>query len=114
MKRKLSRLSFDVLSTVNDQTPGEFSSAGQFLWIPGRGPSTVGNVDYYTDPEVPYFAIAYDYPLYQRRNTRTYLMRSDITTQHWEEQQDQGRHPGRVQRPRQRVAERSGPPAPVP
>jgi len=87
---KLSRLSFDVLSTVNDQTPGEFSSAGQFLWIPGRGPSTVGNVDYYTDPEVPYFAIAYDYPLYQRRNTRTYLMRSDITTQHWKNNKIKG------------------------
>lgn len=80
---KLSRLSFDVLSTVAGQTPGEYSSAGQFLWQPFRGPTTVGNVDYYTDPEVPYFATAYDYPRYNRRNSITYLMRTDVTTQRW-------------------------------
>jgi outer membrane receptor protein involved in Fe transport len=80
---KVSRLSFDVLTTANGKTPEEYETAGKFLWVPGRGPQTVGTVEYYTDPAVPYFAIAYDYPLYQRRNTRTYLMRSDMTTQHW-------------------------------
>lgn len=87
---KLSRLSFDVLSTVNNQTPGEFDTAGKFLWVPNRGPTTVGNVDYYTDPDNPYFAIAYDYPRYARRNTKTYLMRSDITTQRWKNHKVKG------------------------
>jgi len=87
---KMSRLSFDVVSTVNDKTPGEYESAGKFLWVPQRGPTTVGNVDYYTDAENPYFAIAYDYPRYSRRNTKTYLMRSDITTQRWKNHKVKG------------------------
>jgi outer membrane receptor protein involved in Fe transport len=87
---KLSRLSFDVLSTVNDKTPGEYESAGKFLWVPQRGPTTIGNVDYYTDSEHPYFAIAYDYPRYSRRNTKTYLLRSDITTQRWKNHKVKG------------------------
>jgi outer membrane receptor protein involved in Fe transport len=80
---KLSRLSFDVLSAVAGKTPGEYDTAGKFTWVPGRGPTTVGAVDYYTDTAVPFFATAYDYPVYSRRNTRTYLVRSDITTQRW-------------------------------
>ena len=80
---KLSRLAFDALSTVNSKTPEEFESAGKFVFVPGRGPVTVGNVHYYTDPEVPYFATAYDYPRYSRRNSRTYLLKSDITTQRY-------------------------------
>jgi outer membrane receptor protein involved in Fe transport len=87
---KLSRLSFDVLSTVNNKTPGEFDTAGKFIWVPNRGPTTVGNVDYYTDPDNPYFAIAYDYPRYARRNTKTYLLRSDITTQRWKNHKVKG------------------------
>ncbi len=87
---KLSRLSFDVLSSVNDQTPGEYATAGKFLWVPGRGPITVGNVDFYTDPEVPFFATAYDYQRYSRRNSATYLMRSDITTQRWKNHKMKG------------------------
>ena len=80
---KLSRLSFDVVQTVDWAGPGEFASAGKLVWIPGRGPITVGTVDYYTDPAVPYFAIAYDYPAYSRRDSKTYLMRTDLTSQHW-------------------------------
>ncbi len=80
---KLSRLAFDVHGTVNRQAPEEFATARKFLWVPGRGPARVGNVDFYTDPEVPYFVTAYDRPFYSRRNTVTYLLRSDITTQHW-------------------------------
>ena len=80
---KLSRLAFDVKTTVDGKVPGEYGTAGQWLWVPGRGPVTVGTVDYYTDADVPYFAIAYDYPLYNRRNSKTYLLRSDITTQRW-------------------------------
>jgi len=80
---KVSRLAFDALSTVNGQTPEEYDTAGRYLFVPGRGPVTVGNVHYYTDPEWPYFATAYDYPRYSRRNSRTYLLKSDITTQRW-------------------------------
>ena len=80
---KLSRLAFDVTSTVNGQAPADFASARQFIWVPGRGPQRLGNVDFYTDPKVPFFVTAYDQPFYSRRNTVTYLMRSDITSQHW-------------------------------
>jgi outer membrane receptor protein involved in Fe transport len=80
---KLSRLSFDALSTVNGKTPEEFTTGGRFLFVPGRGPVTIGNAHYYTDPDVPFFATAYDYPRYARRNSRTYLLKSDLTTQRW-------------------------------
>jgi outer membrane receptor protein involved in Fe transport len=80
---KFSRLAFDVQTTVNGATPEGFDTARKFVWLPGRGPVRVGNVDFYTDPDVPFFALAYDYPLYQRRNTVSYIMRSDVTTQRW-------------------------------
>ncbi len=80
---KLSRLAFDVTSTVNSQAPNEYDTARQFVYVPGRGPTRVGNVDFYTDPEVPFFVTAYDSPFYSRRNSVTYLLRSDITSQHW-------------------------------
>lgn len=82
---KVSRLSFDVLNTVNGKLPEEYATAGKYLWAPGRGPRPVGNVSFYTDPEVPYFVTAYDLPSYSRRNTETYLLRSDITTQRWQD-----------------------------
>lgn len=87
---KLSRLTFDVLSTVDGKVPGEYATAGKWLWIPGRGPQTIGNVDFYTDQEQPFFATAHDYPRYSRRNTTTYLMRTDITTQRWKNHKVKG------------------------
>ena len=80
---KVSRLSFDVEQSVNGQRPEEYASAGKFIWVPGRGPVRAGDIDFYTDDEVPYFVTAYDYPAYSRRNTITYLLRSDITSQRW-------------------------------
>ncbi|UCE01546.1 MAG: TonB-dependent receptor [Candidatus Latescibacterota bacterium] len=81
---KLSRLAFDVATTVNEQAPGEFGTARKLVWLPGRGPVRVGNVGFYTDPSVPFFATAYDSPRYARRNTITYLLRADVTTQRWQ------------------------------
>jgi outer membrane receptor protein involved in Fe transport len=80
---KLSRLAFDVEQTVNGQRPEEYATAGKFIWVPGRGPVRTGNIDFYTDDDYPYFVTAYDHPAYNRRNTVTYLLRSDITSQRW-------------------------------
>jgi outer membrane receptor protein involved in Fe transport len=80
---KLSRLAFGAQTTVSGKAPEEFDTARKFLWVPGRGPQRIGTVDFYTDADVPYFATAYDRPVYNRRNTVTYLMRSDVTSQRW-------------------------------
>lgn len=80
---KLSRLSFDVLSTVAGKAPEEYDSARKFVWVPGRGPDRVGSIDFYTDESVPFFATAYDRPVYNRRRTVTYLLRTDLTTKRW-------------------------------
>ncbi|MFQ5599669.1 MAG: TonB-dependent receptor domain-containing protein [Candidatus Krumholzibacteriia bacterium] len=80
---KVSRLSFDARSTVNGKTPEEFATPGRFVCEPGRGPRRIGSVDFYTDPDVPFFVTANDQPFYRRRNTATYLLRADVTTQRW-------------------------------
>jgi outer membrane receptor protein involved in Fe transport len=80
---KLSRLQFNAWNTVSSQTPADFETAGKFVWIPGRGPSRSGNRSFYTDENVPYFVTAYDRPTYSRRNTVTWLVRSDLTSQRW-------------------------------
>lgn len=80
---KVSRLQFNTLNTVSSKTPGEFSTAGTFVWVPGRGPQRSGNRAFYTDQNVPYFVTAYDYPVYSRRNTVTWLIRSDLTSREW-------------------------------
>ncbi|MFQ5599542.1 MAG: TonB-dependent receptor domain-containing protein [Candidatus Krumholzibacteriia bacterium] len=80
---KLSRLSFNVENTVDGKRPEEFDTGGKYIWIPGHGPRRISNVDFYTDPDVPFFVTANDFPSYLHRNTVAYLLKSDITTQHW-------------------------------
>jgi len=81
---KISRLSFDTWNTVNTQTPSQYATAGKFVWVPGRGPQRTGDRAFYTDENVPYFVTAYDSPIYNRRDTVTWLVRSDVTSRHWE------------------------------
>lgn len=79
----VSRLVFDVTTDVDGKTPAEYSTAGKLVWVPGRGPQTIGNADFYTDRDVPFLVTAYDFPLWDHRRTDTWMLRSDVSTLHW-------------------------------
>ncbi len=83
---KMSRIRFNTLANVNDQQPGEYSTAGQPVILPAGNFqfSGVSNQLFYTDPEYPYFVTAYDYPDYEHTITTTYIFKADLTSKKWE------------------------------
>ncbi|MGD1047921.1 MAG: TonB-dependent receptor [Candidatus Krumholzibacteriaceae bacterium] len=80
-----TRLRFKQLTSVNNETPAEYSSAGLPATLPSGSwrYSGVSNRVYYTDPSYPYFADAYDWPAYTNRLSTTYNLKADLTSKKW-------------------------------
>jgi outer membrane receptor protein involved in Fe transport len=79
----LSRIQFDRTRNVNGQLPAEYSSAGLPTTLPDGTylEGGISQANWYTDPDNPYFITAYDYPLYEKRVSVQYLLRSDLTSE---------------------------------
>jgi hypothetical protein len=80
-----TRLRFKQITSVNDKTPAEYSSAGLPATLPSGSwrYSGVSNRVWYTDPDYPYFVTAYDWPAYTNRLSTTYNLKADITSKKW-------------------------------
>ncbi|UCH83952.1 MAG: TonB-dependent receptor [Candidatus Latescibacterota bacterium] len=81
----LSRVQFDQKRTVGGKAPEDYSTAGLPTTMPD-GTYLQGGVSqavWYTDSDNPYFITAYDYPFYRDRQSITWLLKSDLTSERW-------------------------------
>ncbi len=83
-KASLTRLDFARQRTVAGKEPWEYSTAGLPATLHNgvRVRSLVGEV-YYTDPDNPFLASAYDYPTYFDRHSISWITKFDLTSQRW-------------------------------
>ncbi len=79
----LSRIAFNQKRTVNGKEPAEYSTAGLPTDMPDGSQirSGVSQSVWYTDSDNPYFVTAYDYPFYRDRQSVTWLIKSDLTSE---------------------------------
>ena len=87
---KVSRLEFNRLQSVNGKSPANYNSAGLATELPSYDPSTgentvldngISQATWFTDPAHPYFVTSYDLPYYLDRQSVSYVLRSDITSE---------------------------------
>jgi outer membrane receptor protein involved in Fe transport len=71
---RLSTIQFSTLQSVGRKQPWEFDTQSPQYWS--------GNVGVGEDN--PYFATHGDYPVYSSRDARTWSLKSDLATQHWQ------------------------------
>ncbi|UCG51997.1 MAG: carboxypeptidase-like regulatory domain-containing protein [Candidatus Latescibacterota bacterium] len=79
----VSRVEFNQKQTVDGKAPAEYSTAGTPTIMPD-GTLLQGGVSqavWYTDEDNPYFITAYDYPFYRDRQSVTWLLKSDLTSE---------------------------------
>ncbi|MCP4545877.1 MAG: TonB-dependent receptor [bacterium] len=80
----LTRLFFDNLRTVNGQEPWEYDTAGTPATLHnGATQRSISPSIYYTDPDNPFLASAYDYPTYNDRQSISYILKFDMTSNRW-------------------------------
>ncbi|MBM4116325.1 TonB-dependent receptor [bacterium] len=81
-KLALTRLDFQRHSAVNDQQPWEYNTAGLPATLHnGATVRSVAGEIYYTDPNNPFLASAYDYPVYFDRESVSWILKFDLTSQ---------------------------------
>jgi outer membrane receptor protein involved in Fe transport len=83
-KASLTRLDFARKRTVAEQEPWEYNTAGLPATLHNgvQVRSVVGEI-YYTDPDNPFLASAYDYPTYFDRHSISWITKFDLTSQRW-------------------------------
>ena len=83
-KMALTRLDFSRLRTVNEQEPWEFDTAGLPATLHnGATVRSVAGEIYYTDPDNPFLASAYDQPTYFDRHSVSWIAKFDLTSKRW-------------------------------
>ncbi|MDP6797088.1 MAG: TonB-dependent receptor, partial [Candidatus Krumholzibacteria bacterium] len=83
-KLALTRLDFKRHSGVGDKLPGEYLSGGQPAVLHnGSTDQRVTGLSWYTDPDNPFLATAYDYPSYFDRHVKSYILKFDLTSNRW-------------------------------
>ena len=87
---QVSRLDLRTNSTVLDENgdpkePAEFSTAGLPATFPDGTylPGGITTPTWYTDDDAPYLVTAYDYPFYSDQRSVQWLMRGDVTSEHF-------------------------------
>ncbi len=70
---RLSAIQFETLQSIGRKQPWEFDTQSPQFWS--------GNVG--AGEDNPYFATHGDYPIYSRRDARTWGLRSDLATRRW-------------------------------
>jgi len=73
---RLSTFSFNTLTSVGQREPWEYEVESPFYWS--------GNTEIGTENNL-FFATHGDYPIYSKRNTTTYTVKSDFSTRHWKQ-----------------------------
>ncbi len=83
-KFALTRNAFNRHRSVQDKEPWEYSTAGLPATLHNGSTvrSLVGEI-YYTDPNNPYLASAYDYPTYFDRHSTSWIAKFDLTSKRW-------------------------------
>jgi len=84
-KLALTRLDFKRHTAVAGKAPWDYETAG----LPGtlhNGATqrSLVNQVFYSDPDNPFLATAYDYPVYRDRNSASYIVKFDLTSRRWE------------------------------
>ncbi|MCB1161591.1 MAG: TonB-dependent receptor [Candidatus Krumholzibacteriia bacterium] len=83
-KLALTRLGFERHSAVDGKSPVEYSTAGLPATLHnGATVRSVSGEIYYTDPNNPFLASAYDYPNYFDRNSTSWIAKFDLTSNRW-------------------------------
>lgn len=81
-KLALTRLDFQRHRSVNDQEPWDYNTAGLPATLHnGATVRSVAGEIYYTDPDNPFLASAYDYPTYFDRESVSWILKFDLTSQ---------------------------------
>jgi outer membrane receptor protein involved in Fe transport len=81
-KFALTRLDFQRHSAVGDKAPWEYETAGLPATLHnGATVRSVAGEIYYTDPDNPFLASAYDYPTYFDRKSVSWILKFDLTSQ---------------------------------
>ncbi|HYM81820.1 MAG TPA: TonB-dependent receptor, partial [Candidatus Limnocylindria bacterium] len=73
---RLSSLNFKTLTSVGQKEPWEYEVESPFYWS--------GNTEIGTENNL-FFATHGDFPVYSRRNTTTYALKTDFSTTHWKQ-----------------------------
>ncbi len=81
-KFALTRLDFQRHSAVGDKEPWQYETAGLPATLHnGATVRSVAGEIYYTDPDNPFLASAYDYPTYFDRKSVSWILKFDLTSQ---------------------------------
>lgn len=73
---RVSSLQFFTLNSVGGKEPWEYDTQSPFYWSGNTVPGTENN---------PYFATHGDFPVYTRRTTNVYNLKSDFSTRRWKQ-----------------------------
>ncbi len=73
---RLASLDFNTKNTVGGKDPWEYSIQNPFYWSGNIGVGTENN---------PYFATHGDVPVYLKRQTRVYTLKTDYSTRKWKQ-----------------------------
>ena len=83
-KLAFTRLDFKRHSSVNGKDPAEYDTAGlpATLHNGATQRSITGRI-FYSDPDNPFLASAYDYPTYFDRHSISYIVKFDLQSNRW-------------------------------
>ncbi len=71
---RLGTVAYDTRTAVRALDPWAYDTVSPFYWSGNQGPGTEDN---------PFFATHGDYPLWERRSTRSATLKLDGSTRHW-------------------------------
>ena len=83
-KLALTRLDFRRHSAVDGKRPDQYDTAGHpATLLNGATQRNVAPEAYYTDPDNPFLATAYDFPQYFDQRARSWILKFDLTSRRW-------------------------------
>ncbi len=83
-KFALSRLDFSRHSAVDGKEPADYDTAGHPVTLAnGALQRNLAPEVYYTDPNNPFLATAYDFPNYFDQQAQSWIIKFDLTSRRW-------------------------------